>query len=194
MVTLAAPVWSHSHNHRHKHRRQACHGGPPTTAVPYATKAVEALAAVETTLTTQIAQTSVASSIQTSQSTASAASATSTAKTPGRAIWLWSSNLIKETTEVDQFLSFAESNDITSVYTLIDRDMGNAVFESFIQQCNASGIAVEALMGNSEWILGEGDPTLESQLDWLEQYQGNVSTSAQFSGIHMDVEVSKTPV
>jgi hypothetical protein len=101
--------------------------------------------------------------------------------------------LIKDDTEVEEFLSFAESTGITSVYTLIDRDMGDAVFESFIAQCNTSGIAVEALMGNAEWILGQGDPTLESQLNWLEYYQGNASANSQFSGIHIDIEVTEDP-
>ncbi|KAK9421366.1 hypothetical protein SUNI508_05904 [Seiridium unicorne] len=157
-------------------------------------KAVETstTSAVQTTTTSAIqtaatyaVQTTTADAVQTSQPTASAGS---TIKTPSRATWLWQSDIIKDSAEVEQFLSFAESNGIKSVYTLIDRDMGQAVFETFIEQCNASGIAVEALMGNSEWILGQGDPTLESQLTWLEQYQGNASASSQFAGIHMDVE------
>lgn len=172
------------------------------------TPAVEAVQTTQTTQTTQEAQTiatvattSAAEAVETiqeaqatstyavatSQSTASAA--TTTAKAPGRALWLWQSNIIQDDDEVAQFLSFAESNEIKSVYALIDRDMGDAVFQSFISQCNSSGIAVEALMGNSQWILGLGDPTLESQLEWLEQYQGNASASSQFAGIHLDVEV-----
>ncbi|ETS76222.1 hypothetical protein PFICI_11609 [Pestalotiopsis fici W106-1] len=197
VVALAAPVWS-----------RAC--GRPTTTItsssvaPSATAvdevadaavdAVEAVvssatAAVEAA-TTYAAITTYAVSTQTSQTTTAAAtaSATSSASTPGRAVWLWESNLIQDDTEVEEFLSFAESNDINTVYTLIDRDMGFTVFQDFIEQCTAAGIAVEALMGNSEWILGEGDPTLEHELTWLEQYQGNATTSTSFAGIHFDVE------
>ncbi|CAJ2512024.1 Uu.00g076490.m01.CDS01 [Anthostomella pinea] len=115
-------------------------------------------------------------------------SVTSRATTPGRAVWMWNSDLIQEDAEVEQFLSFAETNTMNTVYALIDRDMGNAVFESFISKCHAKGIAVEALMGNSLWIIEAGDPTLESQLEWIEQYQGNATADASFAGIHMDVE------
>jgi hypothetical protein len=71
----------------------------------------------------------------------------------------------------------------------INADIDNKYFASFIRQCNASGIVVEALMGNPRWILGGGTPRLRSNLDWIEQYQGNVSADAKFAGIHMDVEV-----
>jgi hypothetical protein len=48
-------------------------------------------------------------------------------------------------------------------------------------------------MGNAQWILGGGTPSLQSNLEWIDQYQGNASANAKFSGIHMDVEVCATP-
>lgn len=147
-----------------------------------------AVYAVQPTLSKALVATSVATvSTKTTQTTASA---TSTTSAPGRAIWLWQSDLLKDDDEVAKFLSFAQSNDITSVYTLIDRDMGDAVFQNFIEQCTSIRVSVEALMGNSDWILGLGDPTLESQLEWLENYHGNSTANQQFSAIHMDIEVS----
>lgn len=153
-------------------------------ATSYAVVAASETAQAATTYAVEAVQ-----STASAETTSTAAVATSTASTPGRAVWLWQSNLLQDDTEVAEFLSWSTSNDITTVYTLIDRDMGDAVFQSFIEQCTTVGISVEALMGDADWILGAGDPTLESQLTWLENYQGNSSTSALFSGIHVDVEV-----
>jgi hypothetical protein len=113
--------------------------------------------------------------------------------TTNRALWLWESDLIKDSTKVLDFLSVVTSPDykISTVYALIDRDMGTPIWDSFVTKCTAAGIAVEALMGDSYWILGktkDDGPTLQHNLDWIEGYQKNVSANARFAGIHMDVE------
>jgi hypothetical protein len=110
-----------------------------------------------------------------------------------RALWLWKSDLIKDSAKVSDFLSFVTSPDhkISTVHALIDRDMGTAAWESFMTKCTAAGVAVNALMGDSYWILGrtrDDGPTLQHSLDWIEGYQKNVSANARFAGIHMDVE------
>jgi hypothetical protein len=108
-----------------------------------------------------------------------------------RALWLWESDIIKDSAAMSKFFSVVTDNDFTKVHALIDRDMGNAAWESFIAQCNTRGISVEALMGDAQWVLGkttENGPTLQHQLDWIEQYQKSAPQNAQFSGIHMDVE------
>lgn len=105
------------------------------------------------------------------------------------ATWIWNTTLITDESQVSQFFSFAQEQDLQRAYLHINADIDNQYFASFIRQCNASGIVVEALMGNPRWILGGGYPRLQSNLDWIEQYQGNVSGDAKFAGIHMDVEV-----
>jgi hypothetical protein len=110
-----------------------------------------------------------------------------------RAMWFWNSDKITDPTEVDKIISFATTHAITSVYTQINLDLGNAVFADFITQCTAAGIAVQALMGNKEWIQGRGEPSLDSQLDWLDVYQSNATNEARFSAIHMDVEPHALP-
>lgn len=97
--------------------------------------------------------------------------------------------MIQVPEEVTEFFAFAAEKGMQRAYLHIDADIENEVFESFIGQCNSSGIAVEALMGNAEWIMDLGTPSLECQLDWITQYQGNASENAKLSGIHMDVEV-----
>lgn len=78
-----------------------------------------------------------------------------------------------------------------TVLALIDRDMGNAPWESFIKKCNAAGLKVEALMGDKQWIVGgtsEDGPTLEHELNWIKKYQASAASDAKLAGIHLDVE------
>ncbi|PVI04670.1 hypothetical protein DM02DRAFT_159330 [Periconia macrospinosa] len=112
---------------------------------------------------------------------------------PQRAVWLWNSDIIKDDTAVSKFFSTASapSNKFTTVYALIDRDMGNDAWQSFVSKCNSSGIAVEGLMGDSQWILGrtsDDGPTFQHSLDWIKQYQASVPDNAKLAGIHLDVE------
>lgn len=97
--------------------------------------------------------------------------------------------MITDASQTSQFFSFAQQQGLQRAYLHVDADIDNSYFGNFIQQCNASGIAVEALMGNAQWILGGGTPSLQSNLEWIDQYQGNASADARFSGIHMDIEV-----
>ncbi|KAF2713907.1 hypothetical protein K504DRAFT_462385 [Pleomassaria siparia CBS 279.74] len=114
-------------------------------------------------------------------------------QTHSRSMWLWNSDIILNSTSVSDFISVAKSpkNNINRVYALMDRDMGNAVWQSFIQQCTARGITVEALTGDAQWIVGGtsgGGPTLKYELNWLKQYQNSAPLGARFAGIHMDIE------
>lgn len=105
------------------------------------------------------------------------------------ATWIWNTTFITDAAETAQFFTFAQEQGLQRAYLHVDADIDNSYFGNFIQQCTASGIAVEALMGNAQWILGAGTPSLQSNLEWIDQYQGNASASARFSGIHMDIEV-----
>lgn len=112
---------------------------------------------------------------------------------PQRAVWLWNSDIIQDSAAVSKFFSVAAKaeNKFTTVYALIDRDMGNPTWQSFVSKCNASGIAVEGLMGDAQWILGrttDDGPTFQKSLDWMKQYQASVPENAKFAGIHLDVE------
>lgn len=109
------------------------------------------------------------------------------------ATWIWNTTLIADASQTAQFFSFAQDQGLQRAYLHVDADIDNSYYEAFIQQCNASGIVVEALMGNAQWILGAGTPSLQSNLDWIGQYQGNASAAAKFSGVHMDIEVIDYP-
>lgn len=102
--------------------------------------------------------------------------------------------MITDASQTSQFFSFAQEQGLQRAYLHVDADIDDSYFGNFIQQCNASGIVVEALIGNAQWILGAGTPSLQSNLDWIDQYQGNASADARFSGIHMDIEVIKNQI
>ncbi|KUI61121.1 hypothetical protein VP1G_08306 [Cytospora mali] len=119
----------------------------------------------------------------------SGADTNKTGSTSPLATWIWNTTLIEDDSQVSQFFSFAEEQGLQRAYLHINADIENRYFMSFIQQCNASGIVVEALMGNPKWILGGGYPTLQANMEWIEQYQGNASADAKFVGIHIDVEL-----
>jgi hypothetical protein len=109
--------------------------------------------------------------------------------TLSRATWLWQSELISDSSAVSDFISFATTQGIARVYAGVNADISNPDWQSFISECTANGIVVDALFGNPNWILGSGRPTLQAQLDWIEQYQGNTTSDDQkFTGIHMDIE------
>lgn len=103
------------------------------------------------------------------------------------ASWFWKTDMITNSADVSNILAFAEAQGLTHLYAQIDSSISNADWESFIKKFNASGIVVDALLGNSKWVLGTGD--LETELQWITQYQNAASADSKFTGIHMDVEV-----
>lgn len=95
--------------------------------------------------------------------------------------------MITNSADVSNILDFAKVVGLTRIYAQIDSSISNADWESFIGQFNASGIIVDALLGAADWVLEAGD--LETELQWIEQYQNSASVNSKFTGIHMDVEV-----
>lgn len=95
--------------------------------------------------------------------------------------------MITNTANVSNILAFAEAQGLTHLYAQIDSSISNADWESFIKRFTASGIIVDALLGNPNWVLEAGD--LETELQWIKQYQNAASADSKFTGIHMDVEV-----
>lgn len=111
-----------------------------------------------------------------------------------RATWLWDATMMQDSAQVADFLAFAEAKGVTKVYAGVNADVPNEAFGSFIEGCSARGIAVGALIGNSQWILDRGTPSLEDNLSWIEQYQGSSVVASdggkRFAEVHMDIEVS----
>ncbi|EMR66832.1 putative copper amine oxidase n-terminal domain protein [Eutypa lata UCREL1] len=97
--------------------------------------------------------------------------------------------MMQDSTQVADFLAFAGSKGVKKVYAGVNADVPNEAFRGFIEQCGAQGIAVGALIGNSQWILDRGTPSLDDNLGWIEQYQGSApDNSTKFEEVHMDIE------
>ena len=114
-----------------------------------------------------------------------------TTPTADRALWLWNSDIITSSTSVSTFLSVVKDRAISRVHAQINSDISTTLWESFIKKCNNQGIAVEALIGDKQWVLDRttnGGPTLQSELDWIKQFQVNAPVEARFAGIHLDIE------
>jgi len=106
-----------------------------------------------------------------------------------RATWLWDATLFQDNAQVSKFLTFAESKGVKKVYAGVNADVPNAAFSGFISQCSTMSIAVGALIGNSQWILDQGTPSIDDNLSWIEQYQASAAANAKFKEVHMDIEV-----
>jgi hypothetical protein len=111
----------------------------------------------------------------------------------GRATWIWrTGDIICSAEKVDQFALFAESNHIRRVYIHINPDLSCRDFERFVSRCATSEIAVEALMGDPEWVRNPHHESFEHRIAWVREYQSAHAhvRELQISGLHLDIEVS----
>lgn len=124
--------------------------------------------------------------------------ASAAAATTDRATWLWDATTVQDSAAVSDLLSFAGARGVSRIYVGVDADVPNAAFRAFIEQCSARGIAVAALIGNPQWVLDRGTPSLDDNLEWIERYQASVDgdgggdgdgSGARFAEVHMDIEV-----
>uniref|UniRef100_A0A8H7K4P8 Uncharacterized protein n=1 Tax=Bionectria ochroleuca TaxID=29856 RepID=A0A8H7K4P8_BIOOC len=102
--------------------------------------------------------------------------------------WLWESTIISDTAKVAEFFDTTVSRGVERVFAQANGDIQTTDWQNFISQCASKGMTVEALIGNPQWVIGTGTPSLQSQLDWIKQYQAAAITNSGFAGIHMDVE------
>ncbi|KAK7755295.1 hypothetical protein SLS62_002801 [Diatrype stigma] len=106
-----------------------------------------------------------------------------------RATWLWDATTVQDSAAVSDLLAFAGARGVSRIYVGANADVPNAAFGAFVEQCGARGIAVAALIGNPQWVLDQGSPSLDDNLAWIEQYQASVgSGGARFAEVHVDIE------
>lgn len=109
-----------------------------------------------------------------------------------RGMWFWNTEKITNPNEVGGLISWATQYKISVLYTQVNRDVSTAAYQSFISKCNAKGIKVQALLGDSSWATADGFPALAPNLEWLRDYQSSAKADSRFSAVHFDVEVSKS--
>ena len=104
-----------------------------------------------------------------------------------RATWLWHTEQIQQ--KPDATIEFLASKKATVLFLQINRDIPSKDYASFIQKATAKGISVHALDGSSSWLSGKrGEERRTAFFKWIEVYQKSAQPTAQFAGIHLDVE------
>jgi hypothetical protein len=164
--------------------------GPPLAAgnKPTAVQA-ESVQAASASYSSPSSSSSSASSPSYSTAPAPAMGSSASSSETGLATWMWNTTLISDKAEVADFFSFAKENNINTVYAGANGDIHHDDWQSFISQCSANGIKVDALIGNAQWVVGGGFPTLEMMFQWIDWHQGNCTDDSQkLSGIHFDIE------
>lgn len=110
-------------------------------------------------------------------------------------MYVWSSGSILNSTNATQVIDFASQWNVSRIYAFVNSSINSTTpaqaYGAFITNCTQKGIAVEALNGDPTWAEDSGRPYLSSWLDSLEVYQNSSDASSQFSGIHVDIEVSR---
>ncbi|KAK6203684.1 hypothetical protein LQW54_008890 [Pestalotiopsis sp. IQ-011] len=114
----------------------------------------------------------------------------------GRATWIWrTKDIISDAQQAEHFVAFAQQNRLRRVYVHINPDFEFGDFEVFVSTCARLGIAVEALMGDPEWVRNPHHESVKSRLRWIEAYQKRQAEAAQsrFKGLHLDIEPWNIP-
>jgi hypothetical protein len=100
--------------------------------------------------------------------------------------WLWDTAAIKDRPE--EIIQFLADKQADQLYLQIDQSLPAAVYQSFIEKANASGISVHALDGVPKWATAKGEAAMLSFFSWVSSYQKQAAPAEQFSGIHLDIE------
>ncbi|WDV96530.1 copper amine oxidase N-terminal domain-containing protein [Brevibacillus parabrevis] len=102
--------------------------------------------------------------------------------------WLWDASLLLSGQEQERTIEFAVEQQVTSIYLQIDKDISQAVYQSFMQKAQQRQIKVEALNGRPGWAFPSGHSQIEAFIDWVEAYNAAVAPEERFSGLHFDIE------
>ncbi|AXI00136.1 amidase [Sporosarcina sp. PTS2304] len=101
-----------------------------------------------------------------------------------KATWLWHTSQIIE--QPGELITFLDKNNVNTLYLQINTDLPIDVYQKFIQQAGSYGIEVHALDGAPHWT-SKRQP-VENFFRWVEKYQSVSEKTAQFTGIHLDIE------
>ncbi|KGP92006.1 hypothetical protein N780_15940 [Pontibacillus chungwhensis BH030062] len=102
-----------------------------------------------------------------------------------KSVWLWDSKAVSD--RPDETIQFLDSHHINHVY-LHYNPLVEDHYPYFISSLNQMGVTVHALMGAPHWGLEENIPEGKHRMDRVMAYNNEVSETAQFKGIHFDIE------
>ncbi|QSS98847.1 poly-gamma-glutamate hydrolase family protein [Pontibacillus sp. ALD_SL1] len=102
-----------------------------------------------------------------------------------KSVWLWDSKAVSD--RPDETIQFLDSHHMNHVY-LHYNPLVEDHYPYFISSLNQLGITVHALMGAPHWGLEKNIPEGKHRMDRVMVYNNEVSETAQFKGIHFDIE------
>jgi hypothetical protein len=70
----------------------------------------------------------------------------------------------------------------------LDYDISKNIYKKFISKSHEQGIKIQALNANPSWIFKDNSKDTNKFLKWINNYNNNVSSNEQFSGVDLDVE------
>ncbi|WP_026695863.1 hypothetical protein [Peribacillus kribbensis] len=106
--------------------------------------------------------------------------------TETHATWLWNPWVLVD--DEAGTLEFLEKKNVNKVYLQIDREIPDAVYQSFIEKASANGINIYALDGGPGWVAPSGYTSLDQLMNWVKMYQNSSSPAQRIAGVHLDVE------
>lgn len=120
--------------------------------------------------------------------------------TTEKALWVWNTHeLINDTTALRQLTMFLRNENIDHVFLALpyDADHPDApkgvpvereILIPIVQELNESGHRVHALIGDKDFIRPEKQGFVQRTLENIVRYQASAPRSAQFYGVHLDIE------
>lgn len=103
-----------------------------------------------------------------------------------RGTWIWDTTIIQ--TDQDQILTFAQDNQLTTIYLQIDRDIPVTVYQQFVRKARAKQVTVEALAGRPQWAFPDNHNQIKAFILWVKSYNASVGSEERFDRLHFDIE------
>jgi len=106
---------------------------------------------------------------------------------PGRAVWVWQSQVVTNTAWRAAFLTFARDRKLTAAYIYAyDLLPGQeAAFQEFL---TLAGLQVECLAGDPSWALTENHENVLSFVRAVVVFAQTLPPGSNLAGVHLDVE------
>jgi len=103
-----------------------------------------------------------------------------------RYTWLW--DFPSSELRADKIVSFCRSHNVGTIFLHYPKNAFDEFYSWLIKQATAHGIEVHATAGEPLWALPEGERHIMDFLQRVKHYNESHLASAQFTGIHFDIE------
>jgi len=106
---------------------------------------------------------------------------------PGRAVWVWQSQVVTDTAWRGTFLTFARDRKLTAAY-IYAYDLLPDQKTAFQEFLTLAGLQVECLAGDPSWALTENHENVLSFVRAVVVFAQTLPPGSNLAGVHLDVE------